>query len=186
MCRKIFLFCVFWSAFLLCGGFEPMAWVLPEPVQRECYDLEGKRVPCPNLGDLLSNQCGSQQKVDPAFRDNGDGTVLDFTTGLVWQKSDDGLMRGWDAALSYCKKLELGCHTDWRLPERYDLVSIADSSRFSPSIHPVFDCHPDNYWSNTTYLYYPGSAWYVNFKYGYAGWNYKSYGGYVRCVREDR
>lgn len=47
--------------------------------------------------------------------DNGDGTVTDTKTGLMWQKADAGTMN-WETAIAYCKKLMLAGHSDWRLP----------------------------------------------------------------------
>jgi len=77
------------------------------------------------------------------FHDNGDGTVLDRATGLIWAKSDSGRGMNWAAALSYCQGLNLGGHGDWRLPNAKELHSIVDYSRapdatHSAAIDPVF------------------------------------------------
>lgn len=103
-----------------------------------------------------------------SFVDNGDGTVSDHATGLMWQKADDGVARDWEEALAYAENLELGTHSDWRLPNAKELQSIVDYTRSpqttnSPAIDPIFDTteindpegNPGQYpffWSGTTHL----------------------------------
>ncbi len=77
------------------------------------------------------------------FRNNGDGTVSDRATGLMWQQADDGKARDWEDALTYAEGLEQGGYIDWRLPNAKELQSIVDYSRSpqatsSPAIDPVF------------------------------------------------
>ena len=52
----------------------------------------------------------------PFFIDNGDGTVTDTITGLMWQKSDGGEMTI-ENARTYCSTLTLAGYSDWRLPK---------------------------------------------------------------------
>lgn len=102
------------------------------------------------------------------FIDNGDGTVSDYATGLMWQKADDGKARDWEESLAYSEDLELAGHTDWRLPNAKELQSIVDYSRSpqttkSPAIDPVFSTteikDPEGesgqypfFWTSTTHL----------------------------------
>jgi len=102
------------------------------------------------------------------FVDNGDGTVTDNATGLVWQQADDGVSRDWENALSYAENLNLAGHSDWRLPNAKELQSIVDYSRCpdltnSPAIDPIFstteitdpDGNPGQYpyfWTSTSHL----------------------------------
>jgi hypothetical protein len=107
------------------------------------------------------------------FSDNGDSTVTDHATGLMWAQADDGNGMDWSSALSYAEASELAEHTDWRLPNTKELQSLLDYSR-SPSttasaaIDPVFsatqitnmageDDYPW-YWTGTTHLTYTGNA----------------------------
>ncbi|MCX5896253.1 MAG: DUF1566 domain-containing protein, partial [Proteobacteria bacterium] len=69
------------------------------------------------------------------FVDNNDGTVTDTDTGLMWQKGTAPGTYVWQQALSYCQKLTLAGHNDWRLPNRNELQSLVDYSRFDPSIN---------------------------------------------------
>ncbi len=78
------------------------------------------------------------------FVNNGDGTVSDLATGLMWQKADDGTTGDWEEALAYAENLELAGHSDWRLPNAKELQSIINYTRSpqtinSPAIDPVFD-----------------------------------------------
>ena len=102
-----------------------------------------------------------------SFVDNGDETISDLATGLMWQKADDSIGRDWEHSLSYADTLTLAGHTDWRLPSAKELQSIVDYSRSpqttnSPAIDPLFNCtsiiDPNGkvnypfYWSSTTHL----------------------------------
>lgn len=115
------------------------------------------------------------------FVDNGDGTVTDRATGLMWQKADDGRKRNWREALDYAESLTLAGYDDWRLPNAKELQSIVDYKR-SPAttgtaaIDPIFTCTPISnevrqwdfgyYWSSTTHFDGPqggAAACYVAF-----------------------
>ncbi len=102
------------------------------------------------------------------FINNGDGTVSDLATGLMWQTADDGSRRDWRESLDYAEGLELASHDNWRLPNAKELQSIVDYSRSpqttnSPAIDPVFETtetkDPDGnsgqypfFWTSTTHL----------------------------------
>ena len=97
------------------------------------------------------------------FADNGDGTVTDRATGLVWQKADSGKALNWKEALAYAEGLELAGQSDWRLPDAKELQSIVDYTRApdaaqperrSAAISPVFSVSvPESwYWTGTTHL----------------------------------
>lgn len=49
------------------------------------------------------------------------GVYRDELTGLVWAK-DDGVLRNWGTAVIYCKLLNYGGRTDWRLPTQKELL----------------------------------------------------------------
>jgi len=115
---------------------------------------------------------------------NGDGTVTDTITGLMWQQATDGLM-SWEAAISYCEALSLSGYDDWRLPNRKELHSIVHYSRYNPAIEiSVFpDTSSSYYWSSTTSALNTDYAWNVGFNYGYVYYYYKSNSYYARAVR---
>lgn len=124
--------------------------------------------------------------VQAGFVDNGNDTVTDTVTGLVWQQGDsqnDSGGRSWEDALDYCECLNLAERSDWRLPNVRELESLTDVDRYDPAIDPLFDCRSSGYWSSSTGAYYPDFAWVVYFDDGDVDGYYKTTGNYVRCVR---
>ena len=117
-----------------------------------------------------------------SFTDNGNGTVSDSDTGLMWQKEDDNTTRTWESAISYCEGLSLGSYNDWRLPNIKELRSIVDTTTYSPAINSTYfpNTNSSSYWSSTTYTPY---AWYVGFSNGVVSYGYESDYYYVLCVR---
>ena len=123
------------------------------------------------------------------FQDNGDGTITDRATGLMWSKSDNGQGLNWREALAWVQTKNAGKylgHADWRMPSVKELQSIVDYSRspetsHSPAIDPLFRCttitneaHQSDYpfyWSATTHAGFMGggAAMYVAFGRG-LGW----------------
>ena len=118
------------------------------------------------------------------FTDNGDRTVTDDNTGLMWQQ-DEGGQKTWEDAIAYCEDLSLAVYTDWRLPNKKELKSITDDTLNNPAIDKNFfpDAHALFYWSSATYVNYSSYAWCVYFYDGYVYNFSKSYNLYVRCVR---
>ncbi len=95
------------------------------------------------------------------FLDNGDGTVTDRATGLMWDKAGSSQPMTWQEALHYAENLELAGHHDWRLPNAKELQSIVDYTRApdaparrGPAIDPVFQTPAAQpwYWTSTTHL----------------------------------
>ncbi len=111
--------------------------------------------------------------------DNGDGTVTDNGTGLMWQKKTAGKMN-WSTAMSYASGLSLGGHLGWRLPDRYELMGLYHSP--CKSIMDVVSDWGAEHWSSTTATY-TGFAWHVDFHDGYDGCTSKTYPNYVITTR---
>lgn len=103
------------------------------------------------------------------FTNNGDGTVTDKATKLVWQKSYFFDSPDWRDAMAYCENLNLAGANDWRLPNIRELESIVFPNRYSPAIdRAFFDCCGGfgsvySYWSSTTWEEYPNKALTVDF-----------------------
>src|SRR3546814_20749117 len=74
------------------------------------------------------------------FVDNGDGTITDTASGLMWSKAtlcDDEVDHA--KAGEICAGLDMAGHTDWRLPTIEELFLPADRTRVSPAIdHGAF------------------------------------------------
>ena len=50
---------------------------------------------------------------NPRFQNNGNGTVTDLTTGLMWTKDANHGQKDWHHAIQYCKDLHYAGHGDW-------------------------------------------------------------------------
>jgi hypothetical protein len=86
----------------------------------------------------------------PRFTDNGNGTVTDNLTGLIWLKDANCFgTRGWTDALNDCNNLKHGsCGLtdfsstgDWRLPNRKELESLLDFDREPASCCLIIKCY---------------------------------------------
>lgn len=130
------------------------------------------------------------------FTDNGDGTVRDNGTGLLWQKcsygqstpdcSGIGGTRTWQQSLQYCRNLPLAGRS-WRLPNVNELKSIVDFSSYAPAINTIFfpNTHTSYYWSSSTVSLDVDNAWFVAFGLGgNVQYSEKTLGYYVRCVTD--
>jgi len=178
-----------------------------------------------------------------SYTDNGNGTVTDNKTGLMWEKKDQsGGIHDWTRKFtwsgasynvtnstdgttytSFLKVLNgdsTGCtgagapdsccsgagtgtctplagHSDWRIPNKFELDTIANLQNASPSVDTAFNTscaasctvtscsctQPAGYWSSSTYATFPNNTWYVDFASGSSSFGNKSLGGYVRAVR---
>ncbi len=128
---------------------------------------------CPGQDGSSARGCPMENR----FVDNGDGTVTDTCTGLLWQQDtadvnedgqivplDDALI--WCDALAYCENLSFARHNDWRLPNVRELQSIVDYGRFNQAIDPKFGALSEFYWSSTSYADAPDDAWGIGFNVG--------------------
>lgn len=112
--------------------------------QVDCYDASDAMA-CPATGQAFYGQDAQHTGNTPAFTDNGDGTVTDQVTGLMWLQSpdtdDDGDIDAadkltWIEAGSYPAVINaqvFAGHTDWRLPTIKDLYSLIDFRGVDPS-----------------------------------------------------
>ena len=117
---------------------------------------------------------------------NGDGTVTDTSTGLMWQQTGPESSRTWEEALAYAEGLVFAGYDDWRLPNARELQSIVDYSEYLTAVNTSFfpNCRPSYYWSSSPSAYYLFSAWTVNFNAGYVSYYNKTDDHcYVRAVR---
>jgi len=91
------------------------------------------------------------------FTNNGNGTVTDNLTGLMWYR-DANLFgaRNWSQALNDIASLNIGvAYSDWRLPNVRELQTLLDYSQRNPALpsaHPFLNtpATPAFYWSATT------------------------------------
>lgn len=122
------------------------------------------------------------------FTDNGNGTITDNVTNLVWQKihSTDSLT--WEQALSYADTTTIGGYTDWRLPNIKELHSINDENFVNPSVNNTFfsNVGVNKFWSSTSLPNQTTKAWYLSTQFGITTYDVKTIKHYIYCVRGDQ
>lgn len=115
--------------------------------QERCYD-DRAQISCPAPGAPFFGQDAQQDGRTPRYADNGDGTVTDLNTGLMWQQSPD--MNGdgvidaadkltFDEAIARARDFSLAGHVDWRLPNIKELYSLIDFRGVDPSGYETSD-----------------------------------------------
>lgn len=150
-----------------------------------------------NTGVTRTARCiaGSAQNPLIQFVDNGDGTVKEKHSGLVWQKCSVGQTNNascsgvastvqWTTALTTCSSLSLAGKT-WRLPSIKELTTIVNSTVASGAAidTTVFPSTVANgYWSSTTRAADSVAGWIANFTDGSVLFETKTNTGLVRCV----
>ena len=117
---------------------------------------------------------GETPLYDMEYVDNGDGTVTDESTGLMWAQDDSGEGMDWLEALEYANSSELAGYSDWRLPNSKELQSLVDYEKTDfPAINTDFfnmtasgfESTDDAayYWSSTTQGDFKHTACYISF-----------------------
>jgi hypothetical protein len=176
-----------------CGSLDNSVICLPKTGQTKCYNEAGDNMTCDDTGQDGAILAGAVWP-DPRFSVIGDA-VTDTLTGLVWAKNtnlmvtrdpafdtdydfespNDGMVT-WQHALDYVAKLNSESylnHTDWRLPNRRELRSLVDYSKYNPALpqgHPFANVPSDSfYWSSTSSAYDTFSALVMRMNDGYVG-----------------
>jgi len=135
-----------------------------------------------NPNSTLFYRCvRGEQNFANNLTNNGDGTVIDNATGLMWHvenaynSADSSYQFTWSEALDYCENSTEAGYTDWQLPDIKALQSIVDYTDATNSINTSVFTHtiaPNTgpfFWSNTTDEETPNFANYICFG---PCWNY--------------
>lgn len=173
--------------------------------QTTCWDAAGTVIACAGTGED-----GELRRGEPrAYQDNGNGTIRDKRTALTWEKlSNDGSIHdkentySWSDAFAKIDDLNTAAFagsSDWRLPNESELETIIDRGAVFPAVPSIFNTScpvgctvltcsctlstEEIFWSSTTYLNSPASAWLVNFFDGTAYTDVKTTSKRVRAVR---
>ena len=171
-----------------CLAALPMAF--PATGQTSCWDVNFQPVPCAGTGHDGDIRAGAVL----SYTDNGDGTITDNNTGLMWEKKSNDrsihnqdLVYFWDDAfavhIAQLNATAFAGHTDWRLPNVKELQSIVNYERSGRAVSPAFDtgcfaasctvltcsCTSGTYWTSTVLA--PGTIfeyqpWAVDFGFG--------------------
>jgi len=138
------------------------------------------------LVDILKTVAQSLpgKTVNLSFVDNGDGTISDKKTGLMWEKEGSSETMVFSEAEKYCKDLRMGEHRDWRLPTLEELFAIVDYKKNDPAIDPIFKSKSSWYWTSTDFAGYAGYVWCVSSYSGGVYWDSRYGSNYVRAVRQ--
>ncbi|MFO0925852.1 MAG: DUF1566 domain-containing protein, partial [Gemmataceae bacterium] len=139
--------------------------------QVHCFSDRGQLFRPPRPGEPFFGQDACYQGPQPSYRDNGDGTVTDRNTGLIWQKTPEGDRKVTFAeAKERARTTRTGGFADWRVPtikELYSLIDFNGNCRLRPPVayldRRVFDFRfgdeergerliDAQYWSSTEYV----------------------------------
>ena len=175
-----------------CNAYLTQAWADLETCNTDLDMCEANRVSCldtvpyPRTGQTTSYAVGDDGDLKmgvawptPRFTGNGDGTVTDNLTELIWMKNAGSIgSTYWGDALQSCNTLADGYHGltdssidgDWRLPNVRELQSLIDYGRYNdalPAGHPFINLMWSGYWSSTTYSGISSYAWYANLNNGF-------------------
>lgn len=119
------------------------------------------------------------------FIDNGNGTITDKITNLIWEKTAKQNALNWEEALIYAENLDLANSVDWRMPNIKELQSINDEGLIEPSINTNYfsNIGVKKYWSSTTLPNQIAKAWYLDTQFGITTYDNKTIYNYIICVR---
>jgi len=116
-------------------GYETRSgsYVIVDTGQEDCFDNDGE-ISSPMEGEDFYGQDAQYDGPQPSYVDNGDGTVSDLNTGLMWQQDPNGFGKvSWDDAMADAASVTTGGHDDWRVPTIKELYSLIDFSGKDPS-----------------------------------------------------
>ncbi|MCP3940595.1 MAG: DUF1566 domain-containing protein [Desulfobacteraceae bacterium] len=93
--------------------------------QVRCFD-NSSQIVYPEPGQSFYGQDAEYEGDVPSYRDNGDGTVTDLNTGLMWSKIVDKKKKSFIEAKKIAQRMTLGGNSDWRVPNIKELYSLMD------------------------------------------------------------
>ncbi|MBY0279885.1 DUF1566 domain-containing protein [Candidatus Binatia bacterium] len=147
--------------------------------QTGCWNASGQAIACAGTGQDGEVQSGARR----AYVDNGDGTITDTTTGLMWEKlSDDTGIHDKDNVYTWANAFNYKIATlnverfagydDWRVPNVTELQSLVSYGAVGPAVDAAFNtgcaqwctvlnCSctlggaTSSFWSSTVFQPYP-------------------------------
>ena len=107
-----------------------LPYVIVDTGQVRCYN-QTRETAYPSAGTPFHGQDAQYKGLEADYVDNGDGTVTDKSTGLMWQQ-DPGAKKTFDPSVAGAAKCRLAGHADWRLPTIKELYSLIRFSGVDP------------------------------------------------------
>jgi hypothetical protein len=107
-------------------------WIV-DTAQTTCYNSRGQTINCPGPGAAFYGQDSQYTGIQPRYTDNGDGTVTDNNTGLMWRK-DPGQKKTHSQAAAGATSFSLAGYNDWRLPTIKELYSLIRFNGTDPKV----------------------------------------------------
>ncbi len=133
---------------------------------------------CAGLALLLSIPVLASER----FIKNGDGTISDTQTGLMWADKDNGLPINWEDGRQYCRNFRGGGHMDWRMATLAEIQTLYDpaiGAQSGYSIIKLIYTTAQSLWAEETRGF---DAARFNFAYGRTYWLRKTYSGPTRVL----
>jgi hypothetical protein len=169
--------CPAWSMSALCGAPR----VCERAAGPTCGDVDWAQWPVPN-SPVDQGSPNTQ-----TFTDNGDGTVTDNITKLMWQQEADQRSFTLPQAVLFCPTITTGGYHDWRLPSQIELLSLVDygaplgTATIDPLLAP--STPTGRFWSATANQASTQYVWGVEFDFGGSISADQMSTSFVRCVR---
>lgn len=117
-----------------------LTYLIVDTEQENCFN-NTSAVHCPADGAAFSGQDAQYNGNQPNYSDNGDGTITDNVTGLMWQQ-DPGEKMTYDQAVAGTSGSTLAGYSDWRLPTIKELYSLIQFDGLDPSGSNVSNLAP--------------------------------------------
>ncbi len=127
-------------------------------------------VKLPDTGQTLNATATPGEDSDytlnaPSFTDNGNSTITDNVTGLMWQKTDNGEST-WDIAVTNAATITTGGYTDWRLPTPLEAMSILNHNN-NPALNSTYFLNnasgtPGYWWTSDIFGSSTTNVWCTN------------------------
>ena len=179
--------------FALCQSTAHSATInLPASGQTKCYDTAGTEIAsCAGTGQDGDKKMGVTWDEATRFSDNGNGTITDTLTGLIWLQNAscfgtkvwaDALTSANTLASGVCGLSDSSSAGQWRLPTRKELKSLVNrgvpNSATWLGTKGFSTVQANYYWSSSSYANNTNLAWVVEMRYGYIDNGNKPYINY--------
>jgi hypothetical protein len=159
--------------------------------------VRGPNPGMPNISSPTGIEGDSPKSCNSSYADNGDGTITDNCTGLVWVKGGTRVLIGeednyplspkpktisWKEAIKLCNNLTTAGYNDWRLPNVRELINVSNIN--GSVILPWESGYSGYYWSSTLA---DDNAWVIGDGYNTGSVQILSKDGgvYIQCLRDN-